>query len=354
MSIGTAIRLQELHDLSSYGSTLTASQVRSNARVFWCVFVLGRMFYPQRSGSPAIEHRPVCPPSTSPPSAHPLATQTSEAAASDLDSVGDETEDLGIVSYAFEWVSLWDDLASWLHRLRLGKCEVPWVAGSDYLALNVAMFETEAKLHPRHLMRYNSFLRRAPDELRQQCTYWKPWLLMQIISHSLPAILNHPFIHTVALRRGKHTRAQSRHFLQQTVDQALFHSGWVFRLTDSWQNLGMESNDPLVGFLVAAVATIPLLFQYAPDENVSKLAKGDLARSKRFLGSMGLRWPHIARKVSCTICPYDLNVNTDTRGVAGDLGSLACHHRDSSKSWSEIHRPQRSNQLSSGTSMGAT
>jgi hypothetical protein len=255
------------------------------------------MFYPQKSGSPAIEQRPACPPSTPAPSALSLVVQDSEAAASDLDSTGDETKDLGIVSYAFEWVSLWDDLASWLHRLRLGKSEVPWVSGSDYLALNVAMFETEAKLHPKHLMRYNSFLRRTPEELRQRCTYWKPWLLMQIISHSLPAILNHPFIHTVALSRGKHTRAQSRHFLQQTVDQAIFHSGWVFRLTDSWQNLGMESNDPLVGSLVAAVATIPLLFQYAPDENVAKLAREDFTRSKRFLSSMGLRWPHIARKV---------------------------------------------------------
>jgi hypothetical protein len=59
----------------------------------------------------------------------------------------------------------------------------------------------------------------------------------------------------------------------------------------------MESNDPLVGSLVAAVATIPLLFQYAPDENVAKLAREDFTRSKRFLSSMGLRWPHIARKV---------------------------------------------------------
>lgn len=302
MVIGAAIRLQELHDLSSCGPTSASSRGQSEARLYWCVFVLGRMFYPQRSGSPAIENRPACPSSTPVPSAQSIVGQDSQAAASDLDGVGDDMEDLGIVAYAFEWVSLWDSLASWLHRLRLGKNEVPWVAGSDYLALNVTMFETEAKLHPRHLMRHNCFLRRTPEELRQQSTYWKPWLLMQITSHSLPAILNHPFIHTVALRQGRSVRAQSRHFLQQTVDQALFHSGWVFRLTESWINLGMESSDPLVGFFVAAVATIPLLFQYAPDENLSKQAREDLARSKRFLRSMSLRWPHIARKVWRNIC----------------------------------------------------
>lgn len=326
MSIGAAIRLQELHDLSSCGSTSAPSHGQFEARLYWCVFVLGRMFYPQRSGSPAIEYKPACPPSTPVPSTQSIVIQNSQAAAGNLDGVGDDTPDLGIVAYAFEWVSLWDSLASWLHQLRLGKNEVPWVAGSDYLALNVTMFEMEAKLHPRHLMRYNCFLQRKPEELRQQSTYWKPWLLMQIISHSLPAILNHPFVHTVALRQAKHARAQSRHFLQQTVDQVLFHSGWVFRLTDSWINLGMESSDPLVGFLVAAVATIPLLFQYAPDENVSKQAKEDLARSKRFLGSMALRWPHIARKVLCNTCLQGCRLDTDTCCIAGDLRSITIYH----------------------------
>ena len=297
MSIGSAIRLQELHYLSSYSATSAQSQAQSDARLFWCVFVLGRMFYPQRSGSPVIEHRPTCPRSSPVPPVPLVIVESNETAAGDLASDEDGMEDLGIVSYAFEWVSLWDDLASWLQRLRLGKSETPWVAGSGYMTLNVNMFETEAKLHPQHLMRHNFFLRRTPEELRQRCTYWKPWLLMQIISHSLPAILNHPFIHTVALRRERHARAQSRHFLQQTVDQAIFHSGWVFRLTEAWTNLGMECNDPLVGFLVAAVATIPLLFSYAPDQKLSRIAREDFARSTRFLSSMGLKWPHIARKV---------------------------------------------------------
>jgi len=297
MTIGTATRLQELHDLSSLGRTPDPSHARSHTRLFWCVFVLGRMFFPQRWRSPAIEHRPGLPSSTPAPPASLVFVGSSEATASDFESVGDGMEDLGIISYAFEWVSLWDGLASWLHKLRLGENEVPWVAGSGYAALNVTMFETEAKLHPRHLMRHNLFLQRTSEDLRQHCIYWKPWLLMQISSHSLPAILNHPFVHTVALRRRRYTRAQSRHFLQQTVDQALFHSGWVFRLTDTWIDLGLGCDDPLVGFFVASVATIPLLFQYAPDQNISKLAKEDLTRSKRFLSIMGPKWPHIAKKV---------------------------------------------------------
>ena len=297
--------MQELHDLSSdqsKDSRSASSHAQSDARLFWCVFVLARTFYPQRLGSSAIEYRPICPASESSPPAPLVVLHGSESATVNEDSIGDESEDLGIISYAFEWVSLWDGLASWLHRLRHGKNEIPWMANSDYLALNVTMFETEAKLHPRHLMRYNHFLQRTPDELRQQSTYWRPWLVMQIVSHSLPAMLNHPFIHALALRRGKQTKTQSRHFLQQTVDQALFHSGWVFRLTDTCANLGMDCNDPLVGFFVAAVATIPLLFQYAPDQHVSRLAREDLARSKRFLSSMGLRWPHIARKVPTLFC----------------------------------------------------
>ena len=55
---------------------------------------------------------------------------------------------------------------------------------------------------------------------------------------------------------------------------------------------------PLVGHLVAVVATIPWLFQRASDVKVAQKAKDDLDWCKSFLGRLSTTWPHIAQKVN--------------------------------------------------------
>lgn len=119
---------------------------------------------------------------------------------------------------------------------------------------------------------------------------------MQVISHASNAILNHPFIHLVALR-GNRGLSRSRLFLQQTVDQALFHCGWVFRLVQTCEVVGFEVYNPLVGHLVAATATISWLFQFSRDQRTAKRVNEDLARCERFLANMSNTWLHISQKV---------------------------------------------------------
>ncbi|KAL2430772.1 hypothetical protein ABEF95_013288 [Exophiala dermatitidis] len=203
-------------------------------------------------------------------------------------------KDLGINAYWLDKISLWGDVAVYLHEVHAGKVETPWSTQSTYARLMMKMHECEAKLPQQHLLRNVSLSRRSHSEIAAQEEYWRPWAAMEIISHAVPAILNHPFLHIVAMRSNQGV-PQSRLFLQQTVDQALFHAGWVIRLVRICE--GLEQHDPLTGHLVAATATIPLFFQFARDQKVAQRAKQDLAKCDDYLSRMSREWPHIAPKL---------------------------------------------------------
>ncbi|OAA36794.1 hypothetical protein BBO_08073 [Beauveria brongniartii RCEF 3172] len=84
-------------------------------------------------------------------------------------------------------------------------------------------------------------------------------------------------------------------FLQQTVDLALFHGAWVFRLLEIAEGR-LEVVNPLIGDIVAASATVVWLFQFARDPKVSERARDDYAMGERFLERMARTWPHISHK----------------------------------------------------------
>lgn len=85
--------------------------------------------------------------------------------------------------------------------------------------------------------------------------------------------------------------------MQQVIDQALFHSGWVCRLFAMLRDSGLCIYDPFIGHLVMAVATIPWFFQFAEDEKIVSRAVDDLSFAKGFLAGLAEQWPHVGRKV---------------------------------------------------------
>ncbi|KAL3463596.1 hypothetical protein BJX64DRAFT_287338 [Aspergillus heterothallicus] len=109
-------------------------------------------------------------------------------------------------------------------------------------------------------------LRAAPAPQRALCTqgarrnplqleYWAPWVSMQVVPHAYSALPNNPFIHLHILRWERGV-AQSRLFLQQSVDYAPFHSGWVFRLLKTCEERGCEVYNPFLAHVVSAAGTI--------------------------------------------------------------------------------------------------
>lgn len=293
MTIGTASRLDTLRRLTRHYTSDVQTMDRS-ARCHWSVFILEKAFSPQMLDLSTSQDTPDYPLSAPlPPS---LPTYRDENCPPDLHVSEDVNKDLGINAYHIKMVSIWGDLTRYLHVIRSGNVETPWLPESTHAKLSLRLYECEAELPQRHLLRSVCFSKRSIAEIMQQQEYWNPWLAMQILSHALPAILNHPFIHLVAMR-GSRGVPQSRLFLQQTVDLALFNSGWVFQFVQFCENLHHEINDPLIGHAVAATATIPWLFQFARDPKVSKKAYDDLGRCERFLSRISSTWPHISRKV---------------------------------------------------------
>lgn len=291
MAVGAASRLDTL---SRHCSQDVAKDDRA-CRAYWSIFLLERLClthigdttYSKALGYP--ESTPLPPPvSTSAPSKDGYSLYSEACAEA-------STNDMGINGYSLCLVTVWGRVRAYLHQLRHGRLEKPWLSESTYTKLGIELFECEAQLTKQHLFINVAPSSRTKAEIEEQRDYWHPWITMQIISHAMQAILNHPFLHLVVLR-SQEGRPASRLFLQQAVDLALYHSGWVCRLVRTCHGM-LEIVDPLVGDVIAATATVPWLFQFAKDPKVSERARLDLAVCLDVLSNMALTWPHISQKV---------------------------------------------------------
>jgi hypothetical protein len=117
---------------------------------------------------------------------------------------------------------------------------------------------------------------------------------MQFLSHAALAVLNHPLIHLMGFK----TNIRPRLFLQHTVEQALYHTGWVVRLISSCQALGFVVHDPFIGQILVSMATIIWFFQFARDESVSKTAVENMNVLESHLSQLSMTWPHLLCAVS--------------------------------------------------------
>ncbi|KAK2468983.1 hypothetical protein H9L39_19420 [Fusarium oxysporum f. sp. albedinis] len=167
-------------------------------------------------------------------------------------------------------------------------------APSKYLNVEILDFDTE--LYPAHRLKNRGLSGRLHTELSKEQEYWYPWLMVQIASHASLALINHPFLH-LGVMPTKDGRLQSGTFVQQTVDQSLFHSGWVLRILSFFETLPFQLNDPSVGHLVAAVATILWIFQFARDPRVSMRAREEVRKIVALLEQISSSWPHLSHKL---------------------------------------------------------
>lgn len=263
-------------------------------RCRWSVHILERLFSSHSSMHDENMERLGFPCSAPVPPVLPPARQEDYPA--DLYNTYDSDHDLGITAYYIRMTLLLGSISPWLRDLRLAKYERPCSPDSTYAKLVARLYEYDSQLPSKHLLRNVAFSKRSPAEILEHRDYWTPWILMEVECHACLSILNHPFIHLVASRKCSKS-SQSGLFLQQTVDAALLNSGWFFRLLRSCDGHQLELWDPVLGHLVAAVATIPWMLQYVRDESISQQAIKDLAWCKEYLQRLSTVWPHLSRKV---------------------------------------------------------
>ncbi|KAH7252615.1 hypothetical protein BKA59DRAFT_166509 [Fusarium tricinctum] len=283
MTIGAASRLELVRGVGYSGSPQD-SQSDASLRCYWSVSILEKGFTPRFTLLSQTHIKPEYPRSAREPS--PPAFLGDEEYAPDLVTIQDDLRtDPGITSHAVRAVSFCGDVISYLHALHIGKADNPADTNSNFYQLTNTLYDLESRLGHIHFVRNVGFSERTPEEFERHREYWAPWLLFQITAHATQALLNHPFIHLVTLRRANRP-SQPRLFLQQTVDQAMFHSAWVARLVQTCVDRGVMVYDPLISDLVAATATIPWLFQYARDIKVSETSKDNYRKCIDFLESM--------------------------------------------------------------------
>ncbi|KAF4996693.1 hypothetical protein FGRMN_4351 [Fusarium graminum] len=314
MSIGNAVRLQSIHVLQP---RLAANDVEkdNNDRCSWSTSMIEAAFFPHMPQIPDFNRTRKYPPSAEPPPSIPL--DASEINALDFDNAVGAREDLGINTHAGRMISVWGQVANHLHQIKMGEVQVPWLPDSTYSKLNLTLFEYEAQFHQRHLMRNLFPFKRMPDEIRAYRQYWNPWLTTHLVLHASLALLNHPFVHLVALRHNKGA-SQSRLFLQQVVDQALFHSGWVFWLIGIFEDLSVDISNPLIGLAVAATSTIPWLYQFVRNSKVARRASRNLAKGQRCLERLSKVWPCISSKLESLKRLQSLVIGTSPQGDQTD------------------------------------
>ncbi|CZS83066.1 unnamed protein product [Fusarium graminearum] len=293
MSVGAAARLSTVGRLW-HPKTINTREQDTDNRCYWSIRMIESIFFPHISQDLKPDHTYKHPPSVDPPP--PIPCDSNQINAPDFDDTGGTSRDAGINTHATSIISIWSQVASYLHDIRMGEVQVPWLPESTYSKLNLSLLEYEAQLHRKHLMRNLFPFKRSPEDVKACRQYWNPWLTTHLILHASLALLNHPFIHLVALRRNR-GMSQSRLFLQQVVDQAIFHSGWVFWLVGIFEDLSVDISNPLIGLAVAATSTIPWLYQFVRNAKLARKASQNLSKGQRLLERMSKTWPCLVRKL---------------------------------------------------------
>jgi hypothetical protein len=296
MTIGLASRLQSLRSSKWLASDSCDNELI--LRCYWSIFVLEKAFGRPTGAMGSDSDMVPCPSSPAwPPPAlsddvHNLQTTSGVNT--------DEVNQGGIIRLCLNLTKIWGEVSAAHGELRGGRRERPWLPESITARLIIKMYECEARMSRRHLLKNVDFRGRTRDDFLRHRDYWMCWAYIQIAFHALRAVLNHPFFHLISTLDNSETPMSSV-FLQQTVDAALFNATWVARLLRMFETFPFEIHNPIIGHMVAATASVLWFFQFAREANISKRAKADFDKCRRFLERRTLRWPHISHKVRKTL-----------------------------------------------------
>lgn len=293
MTLGLATRLEVMR-ISQSDQGKTSLDREASARCYWSIRSLENGFAPQ--SFPRFEdiHAPAYPSDMEPPGPVDKGRQQS---VHDVALMDDECiEGSGIFAHSIRVMSSWRDVNKWLHDIRHGNAEKPWLPASRFAELTQHLYELENNLDYKHCFRNARLPDRSLDELHRDQEYWRCWMLYHVRFHACLALLNHPFVHLVALRNVNRSPSP-RNFLQIVVDQALYHSSWVIRLINICIEIGFEIHDPFTSDIVIAVATVPWIMQYARDQKVAAHSKENLSQCRSFLSTLSQSWPRVVQKV---------------------------------------------------------
>ncbi|ENH68902.1 hypothetical protein FOC1_g10000682 [Fusarium oxysporum f. sp. cubense race 1] len=171
MTIGTASRLEALRQARRRHAGCRIPDQDASSRCYWSVFILERIAPEYLSSYPT--------PPLNFHNGHDLDQEDSRA----------PSKYVGINAHYIRTLMIWTKVVSYLHEIRSGRRETPWLSNSTYAKLNVEILDFDTELYPAHRLKNQGLSGRLHPELSKKQEYWYPWFMVQVASHASLALI---------------------------------------------------------------------------------------------------------------------------------------------------------------------
>lgn len=295
-----AMDLSQSSGLSAeYSRNVLDHAVEERSRCYWSVVLLENLYsYPAGSFTFVVDERtPKIPQSPD----QPLGTSSeiTDAALEQPQSngVSNEPSDLGILAYAIQLSGLWQRATRYAHRRGKSTTLPAWSAQSEYALITAQLMEIETGMPYKYRFRPSRFAEQEPHQLQRNRAFWAPWLLVQLLYHSILCLINHPLLLSLRLRNFRVTMVPEI-FLQHTADLTSTHTEWIVHLLDQCREKDFMLSDPFLIHCAAIAATIYLQQSFTDDHTVRAEKQDCFKKCFTFIRGMGHYWPYGNQLVS--------------------------------------------------------
>ncbi|KAJ2905669.1 L-pipecolate oxidase [Zalerion maritima] len=180
------------------------------------------------------------------------------------------------------WV--WSQVRRYVSDCAQNVLKEPWRHDSTYAKVLSDFMELENRIPMCH--RYDSvkFYERDPEVVKMNRDYYVPWLKEQVMYHTIPTVLNHPFLYIVGAQHNPNLGIPNT-FWRRSSEAALLHATWVVRMIDMVVDKQVAIMDPFFGHAAAIAATVHLYYCCASAARLKHKSNIDFEKCRRFLKS---------------------------------------------------------------------
>ncbi|KAJ4288651.1 hypothetical protein N0V90_011888 [Kalmusia sp. IMI 367209] len=275
-------------------SALPSRKGEEWSRVYWSMYMLDHTYGASFSMPRAFSSQILGPPY---PQSIPPPAQLSQETY--LSSTFEDASAFGVDTFHLQLLTIWGNTMDFVRGMRDNEKVQVWSETGPYSGpyhkIICEMYDIEARAGDSHRLRNTGLTGRSPTELQTHRGYWAPWMAMQILIHTIQALIHHPFLHIINRRNNNTRRPPS--FLQHTVDQALLHSSWVAKFIKFCAEKEFEINDPFIAHLASIAATVLMFFFDASDPSLTEQTAHGFETCYEFVQRMSKSWPHLANTI---------------------------------------------------------
>ncbi|KIW82602.1 hypothetical protein Z517_05629 [Fonsecaea pedrosoi CBS 271.37] len=264
-------------------------------RCFWSVVLLRNLYGVSTGTFSAVrdERTPRFPQRPDPPAG--TSSQMTDAALEQRSS-SNEPSDLGIFAYVVQISQIWQRAARFANRRGSTSTLPAWSPQSEYSQITADLMELETRLPYKYRFRPSRFQNQNWDQLEKHRDFWAPWIMLQLLYHTILCLLNHPLLLFLRLRNFRLTMVPEV-FLQHTADLNETHTEWILHLLDLCMNHSFHLHDPFLAHCVAIAATIYLQQSFSDDTEVKAAKERGFRKCVSFIRGLGTCWPYIGQLV---------------------------------------------------------